>query len=157
MHLTLKALMRTINRINATTTITMKATSEPLPLIATTAVTDRSCVFSRAIQRRHSDVKMMRNRVATPCTVAAIQGIKMALKAFNFKSPNANNQNYDAITLFKVKVTSEPLPDVGTTAVTDRSCEIQRAFRIYFQICKAMRNGVAMLDTVAAKMASFWH
>jgi hypothetical protein len=70
---------------------------------------------------------------------------------------NANHQNFNATSSLTVKATSEALPHIGTTAVTDRSCEIQRAFRIYFQICKAMRNGVAMLDTVAAKMASFWH
>ena len=41
---------------------------------------------------------------------------------FKLKTLNAKHQNFNAKTLTTVKTTFEALPDIATTAVTDRRC-----------------------------------
>ena len=66
----------------------------------------------------------MRNRVDTLYTVAATNGIFSMLKDnTNLKlNLNAFNKKLDAITPTTVNATNEALANMGTTAVTDRSC-----------------------------------
>jgi hypothetical protein len=64
------------SKFNASTPNTLKATFDPLPHVATTAVTDRSCEIRRATRICSQIENTTRTGVARPCTVVATKGIR---------------------------------------------------------------------------------
>ncbi len=100
-----------------------------------------------------SDLLYDANWIAWALHSGGFKGLKKALNAFTalkLKALMQNIQKLDATATITIKATSDTLPDMGSTAVTDRSCQIRRAARIRSQIWGRMRNRVATLDTVPA-------